>query len=119
MIKVYKETDMSEVLHVKDQVIEDLGHGAKRRILAYSKKIMPVKINFEKGAIGAEHQHEHEQITYVISGKFAFTVDGKKEIVSAGDAIHFSPNSVHGALCLEKGELIDCFTPYREDFIKK
>lgn len=97
---------------------EDLGGGVKRKILAYGDALMQVEVHFERGAVGAMHSHPHSQLTYVLSGKFEFTIDGEKKIVSRGDTLYKTPGVVHGCVCLESGILLDTFNPYREDFIK-
>jgi quercetin dioxygenase-like cupin family protein len=102
----------------KDIVLEDLGSGVSRKILAYSDNIMSVEVHFEKGAVGPLHSHPHEQLTYVLSGKFEFTIGDETKIVSAGDALYKQPDIVHGCVCLEAGVLLDNFTPMRKDFIQ-
>lgn len=97
---------------------EDLGDGVSRQIMGWDEKIMMVKVKFIKGAVGSPHQHIHSQVTHINSGKFEFTVDGEKIVVSAGDGLYIPPNVVHGAVCLEEGILIDVFSPVREDFLK-
>ena len=62
---------------------------------------------------------EIPQVTYVESGKFEFTINGVKKIVSAGDCLYKEPDAVHGCVCLEPGMLIDCFSPMRADFLEK
>ena len=101
----------------KDVKAEDQGNGVVRRVLAYNENVMTVENHFEKGAIGALHQHPHTQITYVVSGKFEFEIDGEKHIVEAGDTLLKTDSVVHGCICLEEGVLLDIFTPYREDFV--
>ncbi len=96
---------------------EQLGGGVSRQFLGFDNQIMMVKVNFEKGAIGSDHQHFHTQATYCVSGKFEFMIDGEKKIVNAGDGVYIEPNLMHGALCLEAGILIDVFSPVREDFL--
>ena len=96
---------------------DDLGGGVARQILGWDNQIMMVKVRFEEGAIGSEHTHFHTQTTYCISGKFEFSMDGEKVIVEPGDALYVSPNMLHGAICLKPGELIDVFSPVREDFL--
>lgn len=96
---------------------EDLGNGIKRRVLAYDENLMTVEVTFEKGAIGAMHKHPHEQMTYIISGKFEFDINGEKMIVTAGDMTYKEPDIMHGAVCLEAGQLLDIFTPSRKDFL--
>ncbi|KHT64017.1 cupin [Photobacterium gaetbulicola] len=100
-----------------DIVMEDLGEGVSRKILAHSDNMMSVEVHFEDGAIGALHTHPHEQLTYVLSGEFEFTIGNDTKIVKAGDTMYKEPEIVHGCRCLKAGVLIDTFTPMRKDFI--
>ncbi|GAB7218324.1 cupin domain-containing protein [Vibrio comitans] len=97
--------------------LEDLGEGVKRKILAHSENMMTVEVHFDEGAIGAMHSHPHEQITYVLSGEFEFTIGGESKIVKAGDTMYKKPDVVHGCTCLKAGVLLDNFTPMRKDFL--
>jgi quercetin dioxygenase-like cupin family protein len=101
----------------KDIALEDLGDGIKRKVLAYSDNMMSVEVYFDKGAVGALHSHPHEQITYVLSGEFEFTIDDEAKVVKAGDALYKQPNIIHGCTCLSEGVLLDNFTPMRKDFV--
>lgn len=102
---------------VKDKEWEVLGGGVSRKFLGYDNQIMMVSVKFDKGALGAPHQHFHTQATFVVSGKFEFEIDGVKQIVEAGDGVYIEPNLLHSAVCLEAGQLIDTFSPVREDFL--
>lgn len=97
---------------------EDLGDGVRRQIYGYDEKIMMVKVEFIKGAIGTLHKHPHTQSTYVVSGKFEVTIDLDKKILEQGDGFLAPSNSIHGVICLEAGVLLDVFSPVREDFLK-
>ena len=97
-----------------DVKAEDQGNGVVRRVLAYSKDLMCVENTFEKGAVGALHHHPHTQITYVVSGKFEFEIDGVKKVVKAGDSMLKTDSVEHGCVCLEEGVLLDIFNPMRE-----
>ena len=66
---------------------------------------------------GALHHHPHTQITYVVSGRFEFTVGGEKKVVGAGDSMLKKDGVEHGCVCLEEGILLDIFSPMREDFV--
>ncbi|GLB53428.1 cupin [Neptunitalea chrysea] len=96
---------------------ENCGSGISRQFIGYNTQLMVVKVRFEKGAIGTLHAHFHTQGTYVASGKFKITIDGKEEILETGDGFFVQPNKEHGAECLEAGMLIDSFSPIREDFL--
>ena len=96
---------------------QTVGEGVRRKIMAYDKQLMVVKVAFEAGGVGAVHEHYHSQITHIESGKFEIEIGGKKKILSAGDAYYIPSHVLHGALCLESGVLIDVFSPMREDFL--
>lgn len=96
---------------------EIVDNGIKRKIMGYDDKIMLVHVLFEKGAIGSTHEHYHSQVSYVGSGVFDITIDGVTQKLKKGDSFFVPPNTLHGALCIEAGELIDVFSPIREDFM--
>jgi quercetin dioxygenase-like cupin family protein len=96
---------------------QDLGSGQRRKILAFDENLMLTKVMFEKGAIGALHQHIHSQIGYIESGVFELEIDGQKKVLNAGDVFYAFPNIIHGAVCIEAGVIIDAFSPKRADFL--
>lgn len=100
-----------------EETVKNLGNGLSRRVLAYSKNIMPVEVHLEKGATVAAHSHPHEQIAYIISGRIEVSCGDCKKELKAGDSVYFAPNEEHSVVCLESGVVLDMFTPYREDFI--
>lgn len=96
---------------------KELGGGLSRQILGYDNQIMLVKVKFIKGAVGAVHQHVHSQSSFVASGSFEVEINGDKKILNSGDGFYVEPNVLHGVVCLEKGVLVDAFSPVREDFL--
>src|SRR4051794_31099800 len=60
---------------------EDVGNGITRQIFGYDDRVMLVKAKFEKGGVGAVHQHPHSQATYVDSGVFEMTIGDVKKII--------------------------------------
>ncbi|MCL2479929.1 MAG: cupin domain-containing protein [Treponema sp.] len=92
--------------------------GNIRKVLAYCDSLMCVENYFETGAEGALHSHPHTQITYVAQGRFRFTIGDEVREVSKGDTLCKQDGIKHGCVCLEKGILVDFFTPMREDFIQ-
>ncbi|KAA9339183.1 cupin domain-containing protein [Hymenobacter busanensis] len=93
------------------------GAGVQRQVLAHSPELMLVKVAFETGAVGAEHQHPHTQISYVESGEFAYTIGGETRVLRAGDSCVVPGNTLHGTACRQAGVLLDAFTPMRADFV--
>lgn len=106
--------------HVKKSQIplEQADEGITRQIMGHTANLMLVRVYFKKGAVGYKHTHPHEQVSYVEKGKFEVEIDGKKEILVAGDAFVIEPELEHGAVCLEDGILIDTFSPRRDDFLE-
>ena len=96
---------------------ENVESKIKRKILGYDHQLMLVQVHFEKGGIGAEHKHHNSQSTLVASGIFEITIDGVRQKLEKGDSFYVPPNTLHSAICLEEGELIDAFSPIRDDFI--
>jgi quercetin dioxygenase-like cupin family protein len=90
-----------------------------RKIKAFGEKTMMVEVYFEKGAIGAPHEHPHEQLSYCLQGSFDFDVGTLKYRLEAGDSILIPSGSIHGVLCRDKGRLLDMFSPPREDFLSR
>ncbi len=105
-------------LSAKSIETEIVGQGVSRQILGYNSDIMLVKVMFEKGSIGDAHSHPHTQSSYIESGRFEITIDGKTQTLEKGDGFFVPENKVHGVTCLEAGTIIDCFSPMREDFLK-
>ncbi len=103
--------------YLKKLPLVDVGNGATRQVLSDSEQLMVVRFAFQAGGTGALHNHPHIQSTYVESGRFIFTIDGEQIDVSAGDSFVIPSNAVHGCECLEAGDLIDTFTPRRDDFL--
>lgn len=97
---------------------EHPGPGIQRQIMGYDGQLMIVKVKFEKGAVGTQHEHYHSQATYVASGKFELEIGSEKRILSAGDGYYVAPDELHGCVCLEEGILIDTFSPHRADFLR-
>lgn len=92
--------------------------GVKRRIREDGEKLMLVEVTFEAGAAVPEHAHVHEQVSYVASGRMAFTVSGEETELKAGESLLLPSNVLHSARALEASTVLDSFSPPREDFRK-
>lgn len=95
----------------------DLGGGVRRMMMGYDDHIMMVKVDFDKGAVGAAHAHPHSQSSLIERGVFEVTIGGRTETLKAGDGF-FAPSGVeHGVRAVEAGTIVDVFSPAREDFL--
>lgn len=97
--------------------IVDADPGVTRQVLADHPEMMVVCFRFQQDAEGKLHNHPHVQSTFVKSGLFKFSVDGVETEYGPGDSFVIPSEAVHGCKCLEPGELVDCFTPRRDDFL--
>ena len=107
--KLFAQADEGEVVV--------LAPGNTRRVLIHTPELMQVEFGFEQGAIGAPHSHPHIQVSYVAEGSFEVTIDGVTEVVGTGGSFIVPSGLVHGVVALEKGRLVDVFTPMRQDFV--
>lgn len=103
--------------HERDIAWEATDPGVKRKIMAHGPDLMVVRVAFEAGAIGKPHQHPHRQACYVESGVFDVTIDGRTQRLTAGDTFFVPADLVHGVVAVEAGQLIDSFTPMRQEFL--
>lgn len=101
----------------EDIIWTEVAPGNRRAVLSERPEMMLVAFSFEPGAVGALHSHPHTQVSYVAEGSFDVTVDGVTQRLVAGSSFIVAPNLVHGVVALEKGLLIDTFTPRRDDFL--
>lgn len=108
---------MRNYISDKEKAWEELGEGVSRKVMSYSQALMVAKVRFETGSIGTLHKHPHTQISYVAEGRFEYTIGDKTFILESGDTCLIPPDTLHGCVCLEKGILVDSFTPVREDFL--
>ena len=109
--KLFAQADEGEVVV--------LAPGNTRRVLIHTPELMQVEFGFDKGAVGALHSHPHIQVSYVAEGSFEVTIDGVTQVVGAGGSFIVPSGLVHGVVALEKGRLVDVFTPMRADFLEK
>ena len=109
-------------MHViyKDAHIQTNNENMTRKILAHQGSMMLAEVNCHRASDDPYlHAHPHEQIAYVIKGRFEFLVEGQENVFLAeGDSIYIEPNVVHGSKPLvDNSILLDIFTPQRDDFL--
>jgi quercetin dioxygenase-like cupin family protein len=74
-------------------------------------------VDIKKGSVLAEHQHLHEQITYIIEGELEMFIGGEKMLLTTG-MVHIIPgNTPHSAYAHTDVKVLDAFHPVREDYI--
>lgn len=98
--------------------VERPSEGIERQMVV-GNNLMVCRFRFAANLVTPEHSHRHEQMSVVVKGRVRFFVEGEERIASPGDVLHFPPDCWHGATMMdEEVELIDIFSPVREDFLK-
>ena len=104
----------------KDAYVQTDQGNICRKVLAHHGDMMLVEVLFYKASDDPGlHSHPHEQIAYVLRGKFEFIIEGQESVfLGEGDSIYFKPDITHGGKPLEDNSiLLDVFTPQRKDFL--
>jgi quercetin dioxygenase-like cupin family protein len=92
------------------------------RRLITGERMMLAHVYLKKGCIVPRHQHENEQLTYILEGALKFWIgeDEKEEkIVRAGEVLHIPSNVWHKAEALDDTLDVDVFSPPRQDWLDK
>ena len=74
------------------------------------------EVNLDAGTVVPMHSHPHEQVTYVIDGRFEFTVGDETTILEPGMLAIIPGGVKHGGTTLTACRVIDVFSPVREDY---
>jgi quercetin dioxygenase-like cupin family protein len=90
--------------------------GMRRQVLANTDQLMLIRHFFEADWVGARHSHPHHQLVYVVSGAIRVEVGDKTFDAHAGDSFIVDGGVEHQARALETSEVLDVFTPTREDY---
>ena len=73
-------------------------------------------VDIAKGAILPEHQHVHEQVTYLVEGQLDMTIGNEQFSLTPG-MVHVIPsNTPHSAVAVTNVKVIDFFSPARDDY---
>jgi quercetin dioxygenase-like cupin family protein len=99
---------------------KEIAPGVFRRV-THLDNLMLVVIDFTGGPMKEPdpyHSHIHEQITYVVSGRLKFIIEGYERELQEGDTITIPSGKKHTIQTLTpEVRLIDSFSPIRQDFL--
>jgi quercetin dioxygenase-like cupin family protein len=87
-----------------------------RRLVA-GEKTMIVWWSMKAGAHAAAHRHPNEQIFWMLKGKMEFRLGNERRVCGPGDVAVIPGGIEHEAWFPEDTEVIDVFSPPREDFL--
>lgn len=92
-----------------------------RRLISGSR-MMLAHVYLKKGCVVPRHQHDNEQLTYVLDGALQFWIgeDEKETVTVRGGEVLVIPSNVwHKAEALEDTLDVDVFSPPRQDWLDK
>ena len=98
---------------------EELKEGVERRLVS-TERMMIAHIYFDKGAVVPRHEHENEQLTYILEGTLRFWLgEDEAEVVDVrgGEVLHIPSWVPHRAEALERTLDCDIFCPPRQDWL--
>lgn len=109
--------DMAASIYRLESVEQDnpIAHLIRRKVVG--EQMLWAYVNLEKGCHVASHQHESEQIAYVMSGKVLWrlgevhTPEYSEEVAEGGTVIVLPSNFPHGVDALEDTVILDVLAP--------
>ncbi len=96
--------------------LEAMSEVISRRVFT-GERGMVAQVYLKKDAVVPLHQHESEQITYIMEGALKFELQGREVIVRKGELLMIPSNVPHRAVALEDTLDVDIFAPIRTDWL--
>jgi quercetin dioxygenase-like cupin family protein len=106
-------------INLKDIAAKESLPGFKGKMI-HTENMTLAFWEIEAGSILPPHSHFHEQVAaQVISGEFELNLQGETKIMKAGDLAVIPSNELHSGRAITDCQLLDVFSPVREDYISK
>lgn len=86
-------------------------------VLSIGKDTMVTKMLYKSSDFVPFHKHPNEQSGYVISGNYKLKFGGNEFLLSEGDTYSIPANIEHSLEIIEAGEVVDVFSPIRQDYL--
>jgi len=111
-------TSKIEVIPSNTEEMSTPEPGLRRQVMSYSPSMMLVRHTMKKGWVGTRHSHPDGQMVYIVSGGIRFEHPGGTFDVGPGDCFLVPGGVEHQASALSDSEVLDIFTPMREDYAR-
>lgn len=103
-------------LHRWDEIaLEKITEMISRKIVAGDHQTL-AHVYLKRGAMVPMHDHDSEQMTYVLQGALRVQVGGEELTVREGEVVHIPSRLKHQAEALEDTLELDFFSPPRHDW---
>jgi len=90
--------------------------GSIRGHYAHTRSMTIGEVLLDANTVVPMHDHPHEQLTYLIEGRFEFTVGDQTTILEPGMVVLIPGGASHGGRTLTMCRVIDVFSPVREEY---
>lgn len=104
------------VCHSNNESMSTPEPGLKRQVMSYSPSMMLIRHTMTGGWVGSRHSHPHEQLIYIVRGEIHFDQPEGKAVLKPGDSLLIPGGVEHQASAPVDSEVLDIFTPMREDY---
>jgi quercetin dioxygenase-like cupin family protein len=98
--------------------LESMSDVISRRVFS-GERGMVAQVYLKKDAVVPLHEHESEQITYIMEGALKFELEGREVVVRKGEVLLIPSHVPHRAVALEDTLDLDVFAPIRRDWLDK
>ena len=88
------------------------------RQMIHTPQMTVLLLTLKKGALVAQHQHVHEQVTMLTSGALHVDLNSEQLTMRPGDVLRIPSMAPHLVEALEDSVSMEVFTPAREDLIR-
>ncbi len=103
--------------HSLDQIKwKELLPGFRVRFL-HTKHMTLAFWNIDAGAELPEHSHPHEQVASIQAGEFELNIEGEMQVLKPGQIATIPGNKRHSGKALTDCEMLDIFSPVREEYL--
>ena len=100
-----------------DSVNKEVMNEKLSRKVISGEKAMVAQVFLSEGCVVPLHQHESEQLSYVLEGALKFELEGKEVVVHKGELLLIPSHVPHKAVALEDTFDLDVFSPIRIDWL--
>ena len=104
---LFREEDMQSV---------EMTEGIVRKMVSCGERCQIIRFDMRKGVKIPPHAHPHEQIGYLVRGRFLMRVGDDEFEVREGEGYAVEPNVEHSVEMLEDSIAMDVFAPPRDEY---
>nr|WP_068891774.1 cupin domain-containing protein [Pedobacter panaciterrae] len=101
----------------KENAVSKQFLGVDFLVLSIGTESMVTKMLYKSTDFVPFHKHPNEQNGYVISGQYKLKFGDKEFLLTEGDTYSIPANVEHSIEIIERGEVVDVFTPIRQDYL--